>query len=109
MSVRGAERTKCRRGLVVDDHVHAAEAIARLLELCGYEVRQAHDGLQALECVVEMRPQIILLDLHLPKLDGLAVARHIRALDLPTQPIIVAVTALGSAQDRHRGRCRIDC
>ena len=67
------------RVLVVDDNVDAARTMAMLLELEGYQVECAFDGQQALDCVRDRPPDALLLDIGLPRLDGLEVARRLRA------------------------------
>src|SRR5262249_921627 len=66
------------RILVVDDNVDSAGSLARLLERRGYEVEQAHDGPSALQQVRQFHPQVVLLDIGLPNMDGYEVARRLR-------------------------------
>ena len=90
------------RILVVDDNVDAAEALSRILRLQGQEVCVAHDGHAALRMAVAMQPDIVLLDLALPKMDGLEVARRLRA-EWPIRPmLLVATTGFGQEEDRRR-------
>jgi PAS domain S-box-containing protein len=91
-----------KRILVVDDNVDAAETLSRLLRLSGHEVRVVHDGLAALAAAGEMNPDIVLLDIGLPKLDGLEVARSLRARSYGPRPLLVAITGFGQADDRAR-------
>ena len=72
-----------RRGslLVVDDEPTITEVLSRYLERAGYETRVARDGPQALELAGARRPDLVILDLMLPGLDGLEVMRRLRALD----------------------------
>ena len=90
------------RILVVDDNVDAAETLSRLLRLSAHEVRVAHDGLAALAAAREMNPDVVLLDIGLPKLDGLEVARSLRARADGPRPLLVAITGFGQAEDRAR-------
>ncbi|MDI3290955.1 PAS domain S-box protein [Polyangium sp. 15x6] len=90
-----------RRVLVVDDNVDAAETMAALLETLGHEVAVAHDGEAALEAVSNGHPEIVLLDIGLPRMDGYEVCRRLRGDDA-TRPFIVAVTGYGQAEDRDR-------
>ena len=90
------------RILVVDDNVDAAETLSRLLRLQTHEVRVAHDGLTALAAAREMNPHVVLLDLGLPKMDGLEVARSLRARADGPRPLLVAITGFGQAEDRAR-------
>jgi PAS domain S-box-containing protein len=70
-----------QRVLLVEDNVDAAETLAELLDLWGYQVRVVHDGLMALEVASTYRPEIILLDIGLPEIDGYEVARRLRSLE----------------------------
>ena len=90
------------RILVVDDNVDAAETLSRLLRLSAHEVRVAHDGLAGLAAAREMNPDVVLLDIGLPKLDGLEVARSLRARADGPRPLLVAITGFGQAEDRAR-------
>jgi PAS domain S-box-containing protein len=90
------------RILVVDDNVDAAESLSRLLRLQAHEVRVEHDGLAALVAAREMNPDVVLLDIGLPKLDGLEVAKSLRARVDGSRPLLVAVTGFGQAEDRAR-------
>ena len=97
-----------RRGslLVVDDEPTITEVLSRYLERAGYETRVAADGPQALELAGERRPDLVILDLMLPGLDGLEVMRRLRAFDegslRPRVPIIL-LTARGEESDRVVG------
>lgn len=90
------------RVLVVDDNVDAARTMAMLLELEGYQVECAFDGQQALDCVRDRPPDALLLDIGLPRLDGLEVARRLRAQsgDAARNRLLVAVSGYGRDQDR---------
>ena len=90
------------RILVVDDNVDAAESLSRLLRLQAHEVRVAYDGLAALAAARDMNPDVVLLDIGLPKLDGLEVARSLRARGDGPRPLLVAMTGFGQAEDRAR-------
>src|SRR4029077_14419471 len=74
-----APRPRPERILVVDDNVDAAESLSRLLRLQAHEVRVAYDGLAALAAARDMNPDVVLLDIGLPKMDGLEVAKSLRA------------------------------
>jgi PAS domain S-box-containing protein len=91
-----------RRILVVDDNVDAAEALSRFLRLDDQEVYVAHDGHAALQMAGAMQPEIVFLDLGLPKMGGLEVARRLRT-GWPTRPLLlVATTGFGQEEDRRR-------
>lgn len=90
------------RVLVVDDNVDAARTMAMLLELEGYQVECAFDGQHALDCVRDRPPDALLLDIGLPRLDGLEVARRLRAQsgEAARKRLLVAVSGYGRDQDR---------
>jgi len=92
-----------RRVLVVDDNADAADSLAMLLLAQGDAVRTAYDGEQALEADRDFLPQIVLLDIGLPKISGFDVARGIRAARGPGV-LIVAITGWGQDEDRQRSR-----
>jgi DNA-binding response OmpR family regulator len=87
--------------LVVDDEPTIGEVVARYLEKAGYEARVAEDGLEALDAVAERAPDLIVLDLMLPGLDGLEVMRRVRADD--RRSAIILLTAKGDESDRIVG------
>ena len=92
------------RVALADDNVDGAETLAALLELDGYEVRIAHDGLAALELVREYRPDAVFLDIGMPGLNGYEVARQLRVeqQDGGPSPVLVALTGWGGADDKKR-------
>ncbi|MBY0278075.1 response regulator, partial [Candidatus Binatia bacterium] len=98
----GTSRTAARRILVVDDNRDAAESLALLLELRGHGTRVAHDGVEALAAAEEQRPGVIVLDLGLPRLDGVEVARRIRATPWGRDVLLIALTGWGQDDDRRR-------
>ena len=79
------------RVLIVDDNRVAAETLATLIRLLGHEVTTAYDGVTGVQTALSFRPELILLDLVMPEVDGFAVARALRSLMLPAR--IVALTA----------------
>ena len=81
-----------RRVLVVDDNADAAESMSALLTLLGHEARVAHDGKQAVDIAQSFEPELILMDIGMPGMDGLAATERIRALPLAKQPVVIAVT-----------------
>jgi PAS domain S-box-containing protein len=93
-----------RRVLVVDDNVDAAAVLSALLDGLGHEVQTVHSGIEALAVAETFRPEVILLDLGMPGMDGLEVARRLRERPRNPQPVIVAVTGWGKAEDRVRSK-----
>jgi signal transduction histidine kinase/CheY-like chemotaxis protein len=92
------------RILVVDDNRDSASSLAVLLRLSGHEVVTAHDGAAALEKAEHFRPQLALLDIGLPGMDGYELARRLRQLPGLRQVRLAALTGYGSEEDRRRSR-----
>jgi len=88
------------RVLVADDNVDIAETSATLLQLWGHEVRVAHGGREALEIAESFRPHIALVDIGMPQMSGLDVARALRLASWATHMRLVAITGWGQAEDR---------
>jgi DNA-binding response OmpR family regulator len=88
--------------LVVDDEPTIAEVVSRYLERAGYSTRVAADGLQAIEAAAAQRPDLVVLDLMLPGVDGLEVMRRLRAQDRDRIAVIL-LTAKGEESDRVIG------
>ena len=93
-----------RRVLVVDDNVDSAQSLGMLAELLGNDIRLAYDGPSALEAAQEFNPDVVLLDIGLPGMDGYEVARRLRALPGLRDVLLVAQTGWGQADDRARAR-----
>ncbi len=91
-----------KRVLIAEDNEDAADSLAELLRMAGHEPCTVRDGLEAVACTQSFLPDCILLDLGMPRLDGLEAARHIRKLDLQWRPLIVATTGSARAIDRVR-------
>jgi two-component system CheB/CheR fusion protein len=91
-----------RRILVVDDNRDSAESLAMLLELHGHEAFRAHDGPEAVDAATRLRPDVVLLDIGLPTLNGYETARRIRKQLGQSQPLLVALTGWGQEEDRRR-------
>jgi CheY-like chemotaxis protein len=91
-----------RRVLIVDDNVDAADSLRLMLEIRGHDVRATYDGSSALEALKEFDAQVVLLDLGLPRMDGLEVARRIRTLPLLATPRLIALTGWGQPEDKRR-------
>lgn len=90
--------------LLVDDNVDAAEGLRRILQLHGHTVSMVHDGPAALESARASKPELVLLDLGLPGMDGYEVVRRLRAEPELRRSYIAAVSGYGQDQDRRRSR-----
>jgi PAS domain S-box-containing protein len=93
-----------RRILIVDDNRDAASSLAMLLSLLGQDTRTAHDGLEALDVAAAFRPDVVLLDIGMPKLNGYDAARRIRQEPWGQTVVLVALTGWGQEDDRLRSR-----
>jgi CheY-like chemotaxis protein len=91
-----------RRILVVDDNRNAAESLAQLLQLSGHETHLAHDGLGAVEAAATFRPDLVLLDIGLPKLNGYDAGRRMREAAWGKDMVMVALTGWGQDEDRQK-------
>jgi PAS domain S-box-containing protein len=94
--------TTARRVLVVDDNRDSATSLAMLLNLAGNETHVVHDGLAAVEAAATFRPDIVLLDIGLPKLNGYEAARKIREQTWGKSMVLVALTGWGQEEDRRK-------
>jgi PAS domain S-box-containing protein len=90
------------RILIVDDNRDAAMSLAMLFEISGSETHTAHDGQEAIDAAARLRPDVILLDIGLPKLNGFEACRAIRQQPWSKTIVIVALTGLGQGDDRLR-------
>jgi CheY-like chemotaxis protein len=88
--------------LMVDDNVDLVHSISRLLKMCGHKVATAHDGLEALETARAFGPDVILLDLGLPGMDGYGVARTLRSEGYLARTRLIALSGYGQPEDRKR-------
>jgi CheY-like chemotaxis protein len=96
--------TTKRRVLVADDNRYGAASLGLLLTLAGHEAHFAHDGLEAIEVAERVRPDIALLDIGMPRLDGLEAARRIKSASWGAGITLVALTGWGQEDDRRRTR-----
>jgi signal transduction histidine kinase/DNA-binding response OmpR family regulator len=102
--VSSLARSGRARVLVVDDNRDAADSLALLLRLAGHEVCVAHDGPTAVALAADFGPQLVLLDIGLPGMDGYAVARRLRAQPNAHKTLLVALTGYGQEEDVRRSR-----
>ena len=93
-----------RRVLVVDDSIDAAQSMAALLQLQGHEARVAFDGKGAIEIAARFYPQVVLLDIGMPGMNGYQVAKQLRELPGLEQTMLVALTGYGQEEDLCRSR-----
>jgi CheY-like chemotaxis protein/two-component sensor histidine kinase len=93
-----------RRILIVDDNRDSANSLAELLHLRGHETHVAHDGLEALQVVAAVQPDVVLLDIGLPKMSGYEVAQRIRGQESGGDVVLIALTGWGQEEDRRRSR-----
>ena len=90
------------RILVVDDEWDSAELLAALLRLDGHEVHTAHDGVEAVEAAERLRPDVVLLDIGMPRLNGCDACRRIREQPWGRDMTLIALTGWEQEQDRQR-------
>jgi signal transduction histidine kinase/ActR/RegA family two-component response regulator len=104
MAVREAPRLsdRIKRIAVVDDNEDAVETLALLLELDGHQVKTAHDGPTLLELAPGFRPDVVLLDIGLPGMDGYEVAKCLRACPETRDALLIAITGYGRQEDKSR-------
>lgn len=88
--------------LIVDDNRDSAEMLAMLLKFSGHETHTAHDGMAAVEAAARLDPDVVLLDIGLPQLNGYEAARRIREQTSGSRPVLVALTGWGQDEDRRR-------
>jgi len=91
-----------RRILVVDDNRDSADSLVMLCELDGHQVHTAYDGLEAVEAATSLQPDLVLLDIGLPGLNGYEAARQIRSQPRNQDLMLVALTGWGQKEDRER-------
>jgi CheY-like chemotaxis protein len=88
--------------LLVEDNRDAAQTIAFLLQISGHEVTVAYDGPTALQKAESSLPDVVLLDIGLPKMDGWQLAKALRQRSTPKRPLIIAITGYGDKAARQR-------
>jgi PAS domain S-box-containing protein len=91
-----------RRILVVDDNRDSADSLAMMLQLMGHDTMMAHDGLEAVQAAETYRPDVVLLDIGLPQMNGYEAARCIREQQWGKSMLIIALTGWGQDEDKRR-------
>jgi PAS domain S-box-containing protein len=99
-----ADASVSRRVLIADDNHDAAVSLSMLLQSLGHDTRVVHDGIEALEEAELFRPEVVLLDIGMPRLNGYETARRIARRPWAAATQIVAVTGWGQETDRHRAK-----
>ena len=94
----------CRRILVVDDNQDGASSLVMLLKVMGHDTQTAHDGLEAVAAAEAFRPEVILMDIGMPKLNGYDACRRIRAQPWAEGIVLVAMTGWGQQEDRQKSK-----
>ena len=97
-----ASTIRMRRVLVVDDNLDSAQSLSSLLLMMGHDVRVAHDGLEALSVAEAFHPQVVMLDIGMPRLNGYEACRALRARPWSAATRIIAMTGWGQLEDRQR-------
>ena len=96
------ESTSTHRILIVDDNRDSAESLSMLLEITGNVTFMAHDGFEAIESIEKYRPEVVLLDIGLPKLNGHEVCRRVREQEWGKDIVVIALTGWGQEEDRRK-------
>jgi PAS domain S-box-containing protein len=97
-----APSSRPRRILVVDDNRDAADSLALMLRLLGHDVQTAHDGLEAVQAAACVRPDVVVLDVGMPRMNGYEAARHIRAQPWGGGMALIALTGWGQEEDKRQ-------
>ncbi|MFO0120604.1 MAG: response regulator, partial [Burkholderiales bacterium] len=101
-SFEAASGEPLRKVLVVDDHEDSAQSMALLIDSWGFPVQVASNGREGLAKVLEWQPDVVFMDVRMPVMDGLEMARRIRTESLAAQPLLVALTGFGQKEDIER-------
>jgi CheY-like chemotaxis protein len=96
------QSTSKRRIVIVDDNRDSADSLAMLLEITGNETFMAHDGIEALKVIEKQRPEVVLLDIGLPGLNGHEVCRDVRRQSWGKDIVMIALTGWGQEDDRRK-------
>jgi PAS domain S-box-containing protein len=95
-------RPRVRRVLIADDNREAAESLAMLLRMEGHDVTVAYQGGEALAAFSTLQPEVVVLDIGMPELDGYAVARQVRQLSVGRRVLLIAATGWGQEADKSQ-------
>ena len=90
------------RILVVDDNRDSADSLATVLQLMGHSIQRAYDGLEAVQAAAAFRPDVVLMDIGLPKMNGYEAAREIRKQTWGRAMSVIALTGWGTEEDKRR-------
>jgi PAS domain S-box-containing protein len=93
-----------KRVLVVDDNHDVASTLRQMLEIAGHEVREAGDGIEGVRVAADFKPQVVLLDIGMPRMNGYDAAKEIRRSAGAEAPRLIAMTGWGQADDKARAR-----
>jgi CheY-like chemotaxis protein len=88
--------------LVADDLRDSVDSLAMMLRLAGHDIHTAHDGLEAVQAAATFRPDVVLLDIGMPKMNGYKVARYIRGQPWGKNMALIALTGWGQEEDKRR-------
>src|SRR5262249_32857357 len=102
LRTRAPQQGLRHRILVVDDNIDAAESLGTMLAYSGHDVRVAHGGAEALTAAREFAPNVMILDLGMPEMDGYAVARAVRSDPKMASTRLIALSGYGQPDDRRR-------
>ena len=101
-SAVGVKEQVAERIMVVDDNRDAADALSEALQFLGYQTQVAYDAFNALEKVAQFKPQVMLLDIGMPGMDGYELTRRLRSMPELGKPRLIAVTGMAQDSDRTR-------
>jgi CheY-like chemotaxis protein len=103
-TAHAAQGRESRRILIADDNQDAAEALGMLLKIAGHEAHLAHDGTTALDLAERLKPDVVVLDIGMPALNGYQVAERIRAAAWGRRMVLIAVTGWGQESDKRKAQ-----
>jgi DNA-binding response OmpR family regulator len=101
--MKGELQLSKKKVMIVDDEVHIVELVKVVLEDTNYEILEAYDGQEALDKIIAEKPDLVLLDIMIPRLDGYEVCMRLKADDTTKSIPIVMLTAKGQEVDKVKG------